>query len=186
MSSTSTVAPGSLLLYSSSGRLYERAIAFADHGPFVHVAIMLSGQRIIEATGKGVMLNHFRQRTQETEVVPMEQYATAEGIARALVWVIQQQGKQYGWLDIAFQGAKFLWPNNPFQLTQKDHWDCSDLATRFCQEAGILFPDGWENPYSNTPNDLARLFGLLPPRAGHALALIPPRITEKLSNNSSA
>jgi hypothetical protein len=186
LTNSANLAPGTLLLFRSGGAWYERVIVWATHGPFVHCAIMLGGQRIIEATRAGIQINHLRARELLRDaMVDLAQYASFERIDEALAWVLGQSGHKYGWLDIVFQAVKFLWPNNPFQLVQRDRWDCSDFVTRFCQQAGVLFPDDFDDPYANTPNDLGRVFGLLPPRKGHASALVRPRITQQLPNTSS-
>lgn len=185
MTNSANLAPGTLLLFRSGGAWYERVIVWATHGPFVHCAIMLSGQRMIEATGHGIQINHLRAREMLGDTVDLLQYTDLGRIDEALAWAVGQHGNKYGWLDIFFQAVKFLWPNNPFQLVQRDRWDCSDFVTRFCQQAGVSFPDDFDDPYANTPNDLGRVFGLLPPRKGHVKEVVAPRITQKLTNNSS-
>lgn len=163
---------GNVLLYTSSGKWYEELIRMATAGPFVHAAIALSSTLVIEATGKGIARNTLSPSRNVTPI-DLTKYTTQERIEQALAWAEMQVGKQYGWLDVIYQGVKFLWPLNPFQLTERDHYDCSDLAARYIQHAGIILPDGWDNPYSLSPCDIARLFGLLPVRKPSQAGQVP-------------
>lgn len=149
---------GDLILYASSGKLYERAIAFATGGPYVHVAVQVDPYHVIAATPRGIILEDAPPEDANHALVPVAHYAASIGIAEGLVWAKEQIGKEYGWSDIAFQAIKFAWPANPFQFGVKDHWDCADFATRYLQHCGVLLPDDMSDPYTVTPNDLARYF----------------------------
>jgi hypothetical protein len=167
------IAPGTLLLFRSSGAWYERAIAWITHGPYVHVAISLPDQQVIAATPHGIEVGTLTQEMLSLcDSVDLMPYTSKAGIEAGLVWAIQQKGKEYGWLDVVFQGLKFLAPNNPFQLVMHDHWDCSDFATRYLREAGVVLPSDFEDPYANSPCDLGRVFGLIPSRKGHAREVV--------------
>lgn len=163
---------GNVLLYESSGKWYERLICYATSGPYCHVAIALSADTVIEATGKGIARNMLQSGRGVTPI-DLTKYTTPERIEQALAWAEMQAGKRYGWLDVIYQGVKFLWPSNPFQISQEGHWDCSDFATRYVQHAGIILPDNWNNPYANSPNDLGRLFGLVPVRKPSQAGQVP-------------
>lgn len=160
---------GDLLLYASSGVWYERAIVLATHGPFVHVAIVVSDALVVSARGQGIGCDPCPPEDSRHVVV---QLAGRGGLDReaGLTWALEQQGKAYGWTDIVYQGLKFLAPNNPFRFHVAGHMDCSDYASRYLQHCGYIFPDDFADPYANTPNDIARLFGLLAPRKGTSIA----------------
>lgn len=155
---------GDLLLYTSSGKWYERLIAYATHGPYVHVAIVVDNTKIVAARTQGIAFEVLPQDTSKLTVIPMSSRATEIGINVGLSWACKQVGKAYGWSDIVYQVVKFLNPNNPFRFGEYNHWDCSDLATRYLLHAGVELPDDYD-PYTVTPNDLARWAGLLEPRS---------------------
>lgn len=166
------IVRGNVLLYQSDGQWYNRLICYATSGPFCHAAIALSADTVIEATGKGIAWNSL-QAGRAVAAIDLTRYTTPERIEQAVAWAEMQAGKRYGWLDIVYQGVKFLWPSNPFQLSQEGHWDCSDFSCRYIQHAGIILPDNWDNPYSLSPNDLARIFGLLPVRKPSQFGQVP-------------
>lgn len=87
--------------------------------------------------------------------------ATSIGINVGLAWAERQAGKKYGWLDIVYQGVKFLCPGNPFRLSEADHYDCSEFVTRYMLQADVALPPTFDDPATVTPNDIAREFGVL-------------------------
>ena len=171
---------GEIVLFKQPHAWYERLICYATHGPYFHVAIALDSNHIIEATGKGIQVDVAPNEADNAityDTIDIVEYVRTaysayhglpdeieQNIEGALDWCQTQIGKQYGWLDIVYQGVKFLFPNNPFQITQAGHMDCSDFATRYIQHTGYPLPDAYSDPYQNTPNDIARLFNLLPMR----------------------
>lgn len=157
---------GDLVLYKSSGLWYERAITLATHGPFVHVAIVTGDQRVIAARARGIGYEELPAEDTQHVRLPIGEKTTSLQINNALLWAMGQQGKAYGWSDIAYQGLKFLWPHNPLRWGWDGHYDCSDFATRYLLHAGVALPDEFLDTYTVTPNDLARWGGLLPPMEG--------------------
>ena len=173
--------PGEIILFKQPHAWYERLICYATHGPYFHVAIALDNNHIIEATSKGIQVN-VAPREQDNAItydtIDIVAYVRTaysayrglpdeieQNIGKALGWAQDQVGKiKYGWLDIAFQAVKFVAPNNPFQLVRHDRWDCSDFVTRVLIEMEFPLPEMYQDPYQNTPNDIARLFNLLPMR----------------------
>ncbi len=155
---------GDIVLYKDPTKLSEKAITWTTHGPFYHVEIVYDDTHTIGAHPEGIRYATYPNgKSFVVQSLPSNVSAAA-----GLRWAQQQIGKRYGWLDIAYQAVKFLAPNNPFQLTQKDHWDCSDFVTRYLQECGMQLSDEFSDPYQNTPNDIARIFGLIPPRKAAA------------------
>ena len=167
-----TIARGDIILFKSPQRWQDRLICRVTGGPYYHVAIALDATHIIEALGSGITMSLAPINPETFDLIELKQHATTEYTAQfvaahtedALDWCVAQRGKQYGWLDIAYQGVKFLFPNNPFQLTQAGHMDCSDFVTRYIAHTGYPLPDMYSDPYKNTPADIARLFNLLPAR----------------------
>lgn len=156
---------GDLLLFKHPHDVFEHLICAATHGPYFHTSIALDeGIHDLAAhTTDGIRVS-LVSLSAKYDIVPIAPYASDECVKKALDWAMQQVGKQYGWADIAFQAVKFFAPNNPFQLTMAGHWDCSDFVTRYLQHAGVVLPDAFEDPYRNTPADIARMFGLLSSR----------------------
>jgi hypothetical protein len=152
---------GDIILYRATNTLLDRVIARVTGGPYVHVSIAYSGGFCIAATNQGIRCDALPSEDANHVVIDLN---PVFGIEHGLAWAWQQIGKQYGWTDIVYQAVKFLAPNNPLQFGAKDQWDCSDFVTRYLDHIGYELPDMYSDPYANTPNDIARLFKLLPPR----------------------
>ena len=152
------------MLYQKPTSLSEKLIVWATHGIYYHCEIALDDLRTVGAHKDGIRLGTIPVRDPDKyTLVPLP---TGADIEAGLAWAKQQIGKEYGWLDIAFQAVKFLFPNNPFQLTQRNRWDCSDFCTRYLMECDVNLPEEYLDPYQNTPNDLARALGVIEERAG--------------------
>jgi hypothetical protein len=173
LSSDTASMSGQLLLYLCAGRLEQAAVCWATEGPYWHVEVAVDEGHAVGAHSDGIVLHPLPIDLRLCVPVEIAPFTTPEGIKRGITWARGQVGKPYGWTDIAFQAVKFLAPNNPFRIGRVDSWDCSDFATRYLQQAGVVLPDMFNDPYSNTPNDLARIFGLLPPRKPEHAAAIP-------------
>lgn len=159
-----TIGRGDIILFKSPQSWTDKLICYATHGPYFHVGIALDSTHMIEATGHGIRVNPCPININTFDTIDMTAYEGNIQIESALSWCGAQIGKQYGWLDIAYQAIKFLAPNNPFQLTEAGHWDCSDFVTRYIQKTGYPLPDSFSDPYKNTPNDIGRIFQVLPLR----------------------
>ncbi len=152
---------GDLILYKASGAWPDRLIASATHGPYVHVSIVYDRFRCLAATRAGIRSD---ARPMEDENHVVIDISPIFDIETGIEWAMQQIGKEYGWTDILYQAVKFLAPNNPYQFGHLNTWDCSDYVTRYLDHIGYELPDMFSDPYANTPNDIARMFKLLPPR----------------------
>jgi uncharacterized protein YycO len=152
---------GDIILYRSHGTWYENLIVKMTHGPYVHVGIDCGNGKVVAALSKGIAYSPYVASPQTTCVPLVPAFATAQGVGEALVWAETKVGKKYGWLDIVYQAVKVFAPNNPFQLVQKDHYDCSDFVTRYLEQAHVKIPENYQDPYANTPNDIGRILGAL-------------------------
>ncbi len=160
-----SIERGDIILFKQPHAWYEKLICAATHGPYYHCAIALDSTSIIEALGSGIVMSRSPINPATFDLIDMSQYEDEANIDRGLEWAQKQVGKiKYGWLDIAFQVVKFVAPNNPFQLVRHDRWDCSNFVTRCIQEMEYLLPEAFSDPYQNTPNDLGRVFSLIPLR----------------------
>lgn len=143
------------------GRWTDKIISITTKGPFVHVEIDVGDGKFI-----GAHLDGIGESTASIgpDYVYCSPEATPENIDTAIAWLKTQVGRQYGFLDIVTDGFKFL--NMPFIVTQADHYDCSDLATRFLliaqdKKAIPRLGDAAQEPHTVSPNDLARAFGVI-------------------------
>lgn len=152
---------GDLLLYAATSVWYEQLIARVTQGPFVHVSLIYDEQHCLAADANGITMDTLPAEDSQHVVIAID---PSLQIDAGLEWAGLQVGRRYGWTDIVYQAVKFLSPNNPWQFGRIGRWDCSDYATRYLQHIGYPLPDAFSDAYSNTPNDLARIFGLLPPR----------------------
>jgi hypothetical protein len=155
------VNDGDLILYKSSDRWYERLIALATRGPYVHVSIVLGTDFVIAADAQGIRCDVAPPLDNLHTLIPMAGRATRSGIDRGMMWATSQVDKEYGWLDIVYQAVKFLWPHQPFRFSEAGHMDCSDFATRYLLQAGVALPPAFDDPATVTPNDIARWAGVL-------------------------
>ena len=177
----SAVLNGNVLLFKSTGKWYEQVICRVTGGPFCHVEVALTNTSMIGARVDGINVHPLPTDTEPYVAIDILPYVDGEAdIARALTWALAQRGKQYGWTDIVWQAVKFLAPNNPLRWGVEGRWDCSDLVTRYLQQAGVILPEEFSDPYCNTPCDIGRIFGvLLPRKQDHACILpIPQRSRE--------
>jgi hypothetical protein len=158
---------GDIILYRSSGKWYERAIVLATGGPYIHVAIATSDKQVIAAGSRGISYFPFSYDAKIHTIVSLvPEHATQIGIETGLKWAIAQAGKRYSWIDIFYQAVKFLNPNNKLRFYYEGEYDCSDFASRYLMAAGVQLLEIYQDPYANSPCDIARIFSLLPPRKG--------------------
>jgi uncharacterized protein YycO len=156
---------GDIVLYRSSGKWYERAIVLATGGPFVHVGIATSDNQVIAAGSRGINYFPFSYDPKIHTIVSLvPEHATQLGIEAGLKWAIAQAGKRYSWIDIFYQAVKFLNPNNKLRFYCEGEYDCSDFCSRYLLYARVPLPVAFQDPYANSPNDIGRIFNLLPPR----------------------
>jgi hypothetical protein len=184
---------GAIVLYQDYGpglsnQIATRAVQWATNGPYVHAAILIgnkfggdppynSPDTLIEATTRGIAygtLDNGRAEDITKRAVctiwtlnqPDGKVHTLkpENVQKGIEFLRKLIGRPYGWLDIVDQGLDKIWPSNTIQLTQPDHFDCSNLATAFLAIAGVNLPQSFTYPFNVSPNDLAEFFGLLPGR----------------------
>lgn len=155
---------GQIILFRSSGLWYEKVIEIATHGPYVHVAIVTDMFHTIGAYPDGIKIMPAPINPTTFSVISLTGYAAQGGIEKGLAWAKGQLGREYSWVDIFYQGIKFLWPTNPLRFGIEGHYDCSDFVTRYMLRAGVQLPPDFEDPYANSPNDIGRIFKLVPPR----------------------
>ncbi|SRR6266699_420335 len=159
---------GNILLFYSTGSWWDRLISFVTHGPYVHVEIALDDEHMIGARLDGIALHPLPLDPDTYVAIDIAPYTTGSNVLHGLLWAMQQRGRKYGWSDVIFQIIKFLNPNNKLRWGVKGRWDCSDFATRYLQQSGVILPEAYSDPYANTPCDLARIFSIIGPRKGRA------------------
>ena len=150
-----------LLFYRSRGRWYERLIAWATHGPFVHVAIQTPDGALIAAESQGVVREVFNP--QDEPFVTRHTLAPASSASErvALAWASKKIGSRYGWMDILSQVLRLL--GSPFFLGRLHSLDCSDLAGCFAAlytNDPTLMSQVLDHRQEISPNDLARYYSV--------------------------
>lgn len=148
---------GDVVLYESSGSLFDRMIETFTHGRFTHGEIDLGGGKLIGAHYDGIVVH---EGTLGRNVAVFTPPASKTDIEYGLAWAVQQAGKQYGWADILSNG--FLILGIPIYLGEPGRWDCSDFVTRYLSVARAAGPLGKQvdEPGLISPNDIARAYGV--------------------------
>lgn len=165
------LSQGMILLFPGTGSPWDRMISIATAGPYTHVEIVLDEDRMLGAQLSGIGI-HAIPKNREYTTVDIAPYTSTTRISEALLWALQQRGEPYGWADIFFQALKFVAPVNGLRWGIAGHYDCSDFATRYLIHARVALPDSYLDSYTVTPNDLARVFGLIPPRKGRVAEVV--------------
>jgi uncharacterized protein YycO len=152
---------GDLLFYSPRGNVFdqlvERLVCRVTHGPFCHVAIDLGDGTKVEATTRGIV--HVPTDGKEAARFSLAPRSVPSHLEAALQWALKQVGQRYGWEDIVDQGLKLL--GFHFFIGIRYQYDCSDLAARVCRMSDGLDLDTVPDLHLITPNDLARLAGVI-------------------------
>lgn len=159
---------GSVLLFSSSGSLWDRAIVLSTGGPYVHTEIVVDSEHMIGARTDGIAIHPLPLDPDSYVAIDISPYTTEATMLSGLLWAVQQKGRKYGWSDVAFQAVKFMFPNNPLRWGVEGRFDCADFVCRYLIHAGVQLPDSYLDTYTVTPCDIARAFSLLDPRKGKA------------------
>lgn len=159
------MATGDLRFYHSSGSPADEVIAAAS-GWAVHVDIELGDGSLVGELSSGLTRYAAPQGLPAGRVVvyPTAAHTTDTRLVCALNWAIGELSAAhgYGWLDIADAAAHAVDPDTAFLLAESGAWDCSDFATRFCEQAGIPLPDALvQEPHAVTPTQLATALGLV-------------------------
>lgn len=154
---------GDILLYRNDGSLPGNVIAFATHGPFIHVEVDMGDGSSIGALHTGIA-HYIPQRSQKARAVPIALNRPADTIETGLAWLNTQVGHSYGWVDIFDQAL--LWLKMPkLFFFVPGAYDCSDLVARYAKIVGWnALGSLADTPGLCSPNDIARAAGLLPSR----------------------
>jgi uncharacterized protein YycO len=161
------MARGDLVLFKTQYNplnISAMIITWGTKGPFVHVAID-TGDGVVGALSSGIVYtaqaNVTAKQGADGYIIPVvKQFGHPLDVEAGIEWVRAQVGKPYGWTDIISDGMKLL--GLPWYIREDGHYDCSDLAARYLEKAGYILPQEMsDNTNQISPNDLARLFGVL-------------------------
>ena len=175
---------GNIVFFQSYGlswwdRLCTRVVQQATRGPYVHCEIVYGkeadGWKTIGAMSSGIAYGHISStdhtaytmttiRTVNTDEKGRVCALDEARLTYALLWADMHIGTSYGFIDNIDQGIDLVFPNNPVQLVQPNHFNCSNFVAAFLDKAGIRLPVSFTYPFNVSPNDLAEWFGLLPER----------------------
>lgn len=154
------IAPGSLILVEGQGWM-DRVIRVVQARAYppaaaavTHVAISIGGDRVMQATKRGVCggkLSDFSHY----HVVPVPGYWEAR--SRMLSVLDRWDGAEYGWWQIIAIGIALL-TRARIRLNDRDSVICSELAALCLEAAGIPTP----GPAAHVcPAQLAAFFGIV-------------------------
>jgi hypothetical protein len=129
------VKAGDLIFVAETGFIPDLIRDF-DHGPFDHVAIVVSDTQIIEAQyGHKVGLKDFHYDEDEYAIISLD--LTDEEIARVPEFDKKYEGEDYNFEEIISIVIRLLFGLEHFDLLDdKDEVICSQLAAYFAQNFG--------------------------------------------------
>ena len=147
---------GDILFFYKTRNIFDRIIAWATKGPFVHVEVDMG-----DGTGIGARDDGVKQRPLPGESA-FVRLSLPQGsrIDDGVTYMQSELGNGYGFIDIINQVLRVL--HSPVFLSARDQNDSSDLVARYVLVTGGLdLGEMGEEPHMVTPNDLARIAGLL-------------------------
>lgn len=153
---------GDILFYAATnGAIEDKVISDVTSSRFVHVAIALDENRIIEALNNGVSIDDINIRPIAAcySFVGENQDYDRCMLLSALTWLENMNGKAYGYDDIA--NALLVRLHLNFAITD-NKFDCSALASEFLLRANGEIPNHPEisNPHVVTPATLAEMLNV--------------------------
>lgn len=126
---------GDILLYRSSGSLFDRLISWRTQGPFVHVAVDLGDGTMIDARLHEGVTRHAVQYG-NTLHIPLSHYTTPDRIEAGIAFLLKQvQDKaKYSLWDILDN----IWLLHKLHLFigESDAYDCSHLVAQYLDYTG--------------------------------------------------
>lgn len=145
---------GDILLYRSTGSLFDRLICWRTQGPFVHVGVDL---------GDGTMIDsRFREGVTQHPVsyagcltIPLATLTTADRIEAGITWLLSKLGDGYSVADIFdfFPGVRSLRMN----VGEAHAFCCSHLVAQYLDvTGGISLGKLDDNLNTISPNDIYR------------------------------
>lgn len=156
----SGIRPGDILFYACGNSFEDRLIQRFTYGPYVHCAIAISTDSIIESIGThGVVQSPMRT---PHRIIGISNLYTDKQIQRALKFLQRQIGSHYGFLDIIGDSIKAIFPKSisgtPFLISESS-FSCSTLAVLFLIYMNYQFlPDNFYlTPHFISPNELFRV-----------------------------
>lgn len=147
---------GDIIFWRASRNIFDQIIARFTNGPFCHVSVDLGDGTDISAQHDGVKIRPLP----ETAVVVRLSLPQGARIDDGVAYMESELGNGYGFIDIINQVLRIL--RSPVFLSARDQYDCSDLVARYVLVTGGLdLGEMGEEPHMISPNDLARVAGLI-------------------------
>lgn len=138
--------------------LFERLICRVTAGPFCHVAVDMGDGTKVEATLRGIVRTP--TRGDEAARFPLAPHCGHDELEGALGWAARQVGEEYGLEDLLDAFLKYVC-HTRWYVGAYGHYDCSDLAAHVCRLSDAVDLDHVESLHLITPNQLARLCGVI-------------------------
>lgn len=134
----------------------DRLIMDFTHGPFVHVSIDHGDGWTVGARSDGGVIE---QTIPSGLTVYHPSSSTAPlDIEKGMGFLHQQLGRPYGYCNVLNVVLRAF--HLPYRIIRLGHYDCSALVAHYLLHIGMDISD---EPDSLSPNDLARLLGIIKP-----------------------
>jgi hypothetical protein len=147
---------GDILFYFATRNIFDQIIARFTNGPFCHVSVDLGDGTDVSAMHDGVKVRPLPDPAAFRRLSLPQGSRVEEGVK----YMLSELGNGYGFIDIVNQVLRVL--HSPIFLSARDQYDCSDLVARYVLVTGGLdLGEMGEEPHMVTPNDLARVAGLI-------------------------
>lgn len=156
---------GDILLYRSGGILKDRVVCAYTDGPFCHCEIDLGDGTTVGAHSEDGITRTREHLLGRRLVVSLQEVATAERLESAISWVLQHTGEPFSWASV----ADLVLPARLSTLLfgRGGVYNCASLIARYLEIVGILdLSNGKRLAMIASPNDIARVAGLLPAAGG--------------------
>lgn len=145
---------GDILLYRSSGSLFDRLICWRTQGPFVHVAVDLGDGTMIDSRFREGVSRH-AVVYDNTLHIPLSSYTTPDRIEAGITWLESKIGDGYSVADIFdfFPGIRSL----RVRVGEAHAFCCSHLVAQYLDvTGGVSLGKLDDNLNTISPNDIYR------------------------------
>lgn len=156
---------GDILLYRSGGILKDRVVCAYTAGPFCHCEIDLGDGTTLGAHSEDGITRTREHLLERRIVISLQEAATAERIESGITRVLQHIGEPFSWASV----ADLVLPARLSTLLfgRSAVYNCSSLVARYLDLVGVHDRSQCESLSKiASPNDIARVAGLLPAAYG--------------------
>lgn len=145
---------GDILLYRSTGSLFDRLICWRTQGPFVHVGVDIGDGTMIDSRFREGVSRHSAQYGNALHI-PLATYTTPDRIEAGIEWLYSKIGDGYSVADIFdfFPGVRAL----RIRVGEAHAFCCSHLVAQYLDVAGGISLAKLDDDLNTiSPNDIYR------------------------------